>query len=137
MRALHKTGLGNEYLQHLDSWKNMLAQGLTTFAEKENDTRSDCHAWSSSPMIGFLQVVCGIEPAAPGFSAVRIQPNMNNLTEVEGSMPHPLGEIWVKLVKKENDELKADIRLPDGVKGEFIWNGEKINLISGLQKISR
>ena len=31
--ALGKTGLENRYLATLKPWRNMLAQGLTTFAE--------------------------------------------------------------------------------------------------------
>jgi alpha-L-rhamnosidase len=46
--------------------------GLTTFAEKPDPTRSDCHAWSASPNYDFLATVAGIEPALPGFKTVKI-----------------------------------------------------------------
>jgi alpha-L-rhamnosidase len=65
MNALKKAGMADQYLEHLDVWKQILSEDLTTFPEKADDPRSDCHAWSSSPMIEFLATVCGIEPADP------------------------------------------------------------------------
>src|SRR5687768_2793312 len=49
-QALHKAGLGSLYLDQLDTWKQNLAMGLTTWAEISdiNNARSDCHAWGSS-----------------------------------------------------------------------------------------
>ena len=43
-QALKKTGLADRYLATLGPWKDMLKVGLTTFAEKQDPTRSDCHA---------------------------------------------------------------------------------------------
>jgi hypothetical protein len=51
--ALAKAGEGDTYLDRLDPWREMLARGLTTFAETvdrpNSASRSDCHAWSASP----------------------------------------------------------------------------------------
>ena len=134
-RAMVKAGMENQYLGELGQWKDMLALGLTTFAERPEPTRSDCHAWSASPNYEFLATVCGIQPAAPGFQQVRIQPAMGNLTQVEGSMPHPLGEITVKLERKGAKGVAADIVLPPGLSGVFVW-GEKSQALSpGLNKV--
>ncbi len=137
MHALKKAGMADQYLSHLDVWRQMLADGLTTFPEKESDARSDCHAWSSSPMIEFLATVCGIEPAEPGFKTVKIQPYPGPLKEVSGSVPHPLGNIEVVLKRKSNNKINAEITLPKGLKGEFVWNNETIALKEGKQVISR
>jgi hypothetical protein len=54
----------------LDPWRAMLAQGLTTWAENPEPTRSDSHAWSAHPNFDFLTIIAGITPAAPDLSAV-------------------------------------------------------------------
>jgi hypothetical protein len=136
MNALKKAGMADQYLDHLGIWKQMLAQGLTTFPETDRDARSDCHAWSSSPMVEFLATVCGIEPAEPGFRRVRIQPHLGALTEAMGVVPHPLGDIRVML-KKKGAGVSAQVTLPPGLTGEFIWNNEKIALTSGTQTVNK
>nr|WP_237488017.1 alpha-L-rhamnosidase C-terminal domain-containing protein [Hufsiella arboris] len=135
--ALRKSGLGDKFLNSLDSWKNMLAQNLTTFPEEENNTRSDCHAWSASPIIEFLSTVCGIEPSEAGFKTVKIEPNLGSLTSVNAKMPHPLGTIEVNLKRKASSGIQATVTLPEGLTGNFIWNNEKIALKQGKQTISR
>lgn len=135
MNALKKAGMANQYLENLGIWKEMLAQGLTTFPEETNEPRSDCHAWSSSPMIEFLATVCGIEPAAPGFKTVKIEPHLGKLTEANGTVPHPRGNIEVKLKRSGPNGITAEISLPVGLTGEFVWNREKAPLKEGRQVI--
>jgi alpha-L-rhamnosidase len=137
MNALKKAGMADQYLDNLNIWKEMLAQGLTTFPEETNEPRSDCHAWSSSPMIEFLATVCGIEPSAPGFKKVKIEPHLGKLTEANGVVPHPLGNIDVKLKRKGSSGITAEITLPRGVSGNFVWNGATVELKAGTQVISR
>lgn len=138
MNALKKAGMGNQYLNNISTWKSMLADGLTTFPEEDTpSTRSDCHAWSASPLIDFLSTVCGIEPAAPGFKSVKIEPHLGTLQEANGKMPHPQGEIQVKLKRKGATGIAAEITLPAGLTGEFVWNNQKIPLTSGKQIIRR
>lgn len=137
MNALKKAGMANEYLENLDMWKEMLAQGLTTFPEQSDDTRSDCHAWSSSPMIEFLATVCGIEPAEAGFKKVKIEPYLGQLKEANGIVPHPKGNIEVKLRRSGTNGIAAEITLPQGLTGEFVWNKERIALRSGRQMVNR
>src|SRR5204862_7368792 len=46
--TLRKVGLGDRYLDMLGPWREMLSQGLTTWAEWSGpDARSDCHSWGS------------------------------------------------------------------------------------------
>ena len=113
----------------------MVANGLTTFAENPDPTRSDCHAWSASPIYDFLATLCGITPAAPGFSSVSIRPALGTLKEVHGSMPHPNGVISVDLVRKGAAGVSGEITLPDGVSGVFYWNGQEKALHPGKQVV--
>lgn len=87
--ALNKAGLANLYYASLKPWRDMVANGLTTFAENPDPTRSDCHAWSASPVYDFLSTICGIIPGSPGFETATIRPALGGLKEVHGSMPHP------------------------------------------------
>lgn len=129
-RAMHKVGRGNDYVKMLQPWKNMLALGLTTFAEKPEPTRSDCHAWSASPSYDLLSTVCGIEPASPGFKTVRIEPCLGGLNFVKAKMPHPAGTITVNFSKSKK-VFNAEITLPDGLNGVIVYQGREQNLSSG------
>ena len=71
---MQKTGLGDLYLPSLQTSRNMLSEGLTTFAEWEVDPRSECHAWSASPNYYLLSLVSGILPASPGFYRCKFNP---------------------------------------------------------------
>ena len=64
--ALEKAGQANQFTASLIPWKQMLDAGLTTFAETPDPTRSDCHAWSASPVYYFLSLVSGIKPGCTG-----------------------------------------------------------------------
>lgn len=134
-RALKKAGLADLYLEQLQPWRDMIAMGLTTFAERPEPTRSDCHAWSASPNYDFLATVCGIEPAEAGFKSVVIQPALGNLTWAKASMPHPLGEIRVELKRQGDKGVEGEIILPAGVSGTFIWQNQRIALTGGGQHV--
>ncbi|HET7345950.1 MAG TPA: hypothetical protein VFJ10_01375, partial [Acidobacteriaceae bacterium] len=84
-RALEHAGLADLYLSQLQPWYAMLDLGLSTWAEKPEPTRSDCHAWSASPNYDLLTLVAGIRPAAPGFSRVMIEPHLEGLHHLDAS----------------------------------------------------
>ena len=135
-RAMVKAGLGDLYYSQLTPWRDMLKNGLTTFAEKPDPTRSDCHAWSASPEYDFLATICGIMPDAPGFKKVKIEPALGELTKVNGLMPVPDGMITVILARKNKNGIEGEISLPRNVSGRFIWQGEEIQLHGGAQKVN-
>jgi len=133
-QALKVAGLSDNYLETLDLWRDMLGLGLTTFAEKPDPTRSDCHAWSASPNYDFLATIAGIEPASPGFKTVKIEPHLGELNQIEGKMPHPEGTISFNLKRKGNSGIEGEIELPGDLKGTFVWNGKTMKL-EGKAKI--
>jgi len=134
LRAMKKAGLGDEYVARLAPWHQAIAEGFTTFPEIFKGTRSDCHAWSASPLYELLATVCGIEPASAGFATVRIEPHLGTLQRAEGKVPHPQGEIVAKL-QRAGTGVKAEITLPAGVSGEFVWGGKSVALKGGAQTI--
>lgn len=113
--AWARLGAGDEYLASLGPWREMLALGLTTFAEKPEPTRSDVHAWSASPNYHLLSLVAGIRPAAPGFSKIVAEPRLGPLDALSVAMPHPRGEIGLEAVGREGSIQSAVLTVPPGV----------------------
>ncbi len=132
--AMKKTGLGDEFLPGLDDWRDMLAVGLTTFAENPEPTRSDCHAWSAAPNYQFFSTVLGINPGSPGFRTVRIEPFPGNLEHATGTIPHPDGSIFVALEKTKTG-MKVTVSLPDALEGEVIHRGEVRKVKGGKETV--
>jgi hypothetical protein len=118
--------MADEYLKTLGDWRGFLKMGFTTWPEQPGDTRSDSHAWTAHPTYDLLTLVAGIEPASAGFATVRIAPHLGNLTSLEATYPHDKGLIHVKY-----EDSHAEIELPPGLTGEFVWKGKTTALKSG------
>jgi len=129
-QALAKVGEGDSYLDRLGAWQDMLARGLTTFAETVDrpgaSSRSDCHAWSASPNIEIFRTVLGVDSAAPGFKRVSVRPHLGKLNRASGVVPHPKGQIEVQL-----DRDRASIVLPPETRGILEWRGVTFELGPG------
>ncbi|MGH9342390.1 MAG: alpha-L-rhamnosidase N-terminal domain-containing protein [Terriglobia bacterium] len=133
-KALEKAGLGNEIVNQLEPWRQMLTLGLTTFAEKPEPTRSDCHAWSAHPDFDLLALVAGIQPATPGFGEVSIRPHLGPLKRLSASVPLPQGEVSVNY-RLTGSRLTADVTLPKTLAGWLYWNGHRTALHGGAQHL--
>lgn len=131
-QALAKGGLGNDYLKWLDVWRNNIKMGLTTWAEISDlpNSRSDCHAWGASPNIEFFRLVLGIDSDAPGFSKIKIEPHLGDLTNVSGEIPHPNGKVAVAYAFDRN-KWKIKIVLPGKTAGTLVWKMKKYQLKAG------
>jgi len=136
-QALRKVGLGNEYENRLQIWKDNLALGMTTWGEDSDvkSTRSDCHAWGASPNIELFRTVLGIDAAEIGFSKVIIEPHLGTLKKASGKIPHPNGEIAVNYGIDKKGTLTATIVLPKGLTGTFVWKGQEKALQQGINSI--
>jgi hypothetical protein len=133
--SLIKAGLGNDYLNWLDVWKENIKQGMTTWAEISdiNRTRSDCHAWGSHPNIELFRTVLGIDAAAPGFSKVKIEPHLGTIEKISGEIPHPNGVIGISYDHK--DKWVIAINLPVNTPGVFVWKGRTYPLQPGKNEL--
>jgi hypothetical protein len=134
--ALIKAGLGENYLEWLDKWRENIALGMTTRAEKEDvdGSRSDCHAWGSSPNIELFRTVLGIDTDAPGFTKVKIEPRLGVLQKASGEIPHPQGKIAVHYEMK-NGKWEIEIHLPGRLTGSLIWKNRQYSLKTGANKM--
>lgn len=108
--AYQSIGAIPAFLRRLGDWKILLANGLTTPVEQPEPTRSDCHAWGSHPLIHFYTALAGIRPVAPGFSKVKIDPQIGDLEWLRAELPHPKGSIVVEVRNGV-----ASFSLPEGV----------------------
>lgn len=124
--AMTRADLSDRILSLMAPWQQMLADGMTTCTEVFGESRSDCHAWGSSPNIFFLTSVLGIQPAAPGYTSVRIEPHLGPLTAAKGSIPTPRGQIAVEITPPT-----ARVYLPEGVDGTFAWQTAQMPLRPG------
>jgi alpha-L-rhamnosidase len=137
--AMNKTGLQGEFHNQLSPWHLMKERGLTTFVEVplewgEENQRSECHPWSSSPDYFFFRTICGIKPVSPGHRKLEIAPVFGNLERIEAVYPHHLGNIEIDLARV-GQRVTGEVGIPDGIEAEFIWNNKKIILKQGTQKI--
>jgi hypothetical protein len=133
--ALAKAGLGARYIEQLAPWRGMLGLGLTTASESPEPARSDSQSWNAHPNYGLLATVLGVRPAAPGFRSVRIAPHLGPLRRAEGRVPHPLGEIGVRLERTSPEGLKIEVELPEGLEGALEWGGRVAALRPGRQEL--
>ena len=136
-QALVKAGLGDGYMDWLGIWRKNIAMGLTTWTEDSNIefTRSDCHAWGSSPNIEFFRTVLGIDSDAPGFSRIRIEPHVGKLTSLGGEIPHPNGKITVSY-RLDQGKWAISISLPAKTSGTLVWKGQIYPLKAGDNKLT-
>lgn len=135
-QALVKAGMGDEYLDWLDIWRESIEFGFTTWPEDSElaTSRSDCHAWGASPNIEFFRVILGIDTDAPGFEKVKIEPHLGSIEKISGEIPHPKGEIAVSYLK-EGNEWNIKVSLPLETTGTFYWKGSRYALKGGLNTL--
>ncbi|MDK3159389.1 hypothetical protein QPK87_22840 [Kamptonema cortianum] len=108
--ALAQLSMEEELRKSLETWHGFAAKGLKTFPEKEDPSRSDCHAWSAHPLYHIFATCCGIRPAEPFFRAVEFRPRPVIAGRINVRMPHPHGQI---VLNWEGDH--PDLSLPEGI----------------------
>lgn len=134
-RAMVHAGLGDLYVQELKPWRDMLALGLSTWAETPEPTRSDSHAWSAHPTFDLMTIVAGIAPGSPDFRTVSITPHLGPLHSTAATMPTPHGMVKASYTKAGN-RWSAEITLPAGISGNLNWHGRLMPLHSGAQTLT-
>ncbi|QIP17330.1 alpha-rhamnosidase [Spirosoma aureum] len=136
-QALTKAGMGNDYLTWLGKWRENLAMGLSTWAETSdvNTSRSDCHAWGSSPNIEFFRIILGIDSDAPGFAKVKITPHLGAIETIRGEIPHPNGTLSVNYIVAKG-KLQAEVTLPQKTTGSFVWKAKSYPLKAGKNTLT-
>lgn len=136
-QALKQIGMGDQYNELLNPWRELIRDGLTTFPEDiRKPPRSDCHPWAASPAFHLLSIIAGIQPAEPGFKSVQIVPDFGGLKVIDASMPHPKGEIKINLKRDDSSRITGKVELPEGLTGKIIWNQKENKLSHGINTIT-
>lgn len=120
----HQAMRPTDYMALLGPWKAMIEDGLTTFAENPEPTRSDCHAWSAHPVLGFFQIVAGVTSLASGWAKARIEPRPGSLERFSARIAHPDGPLRVEHV---GGRLTVECPVPF----TLVWQGKEATLVAG------
>jgi len=133
-RALEHAGMADSYIDSIKPWRDLLPLHFSTWPETPTNTRSDSHAWSAHPAYDLLTLVAGVEPASPGFAAVRIAPHLGPLRDLKAKFPHPQGMIEVDL-KRTGSGIEGTVTLPGTLAGTFVFGGKSWPLMPGANHI--
>ena len=115
----HQAMQPDDYMAELEPWKDMIRNGLTTFAEAPEPTRSDCHAWSAHPLLGFFQLIAGVSSTSPSWKSAKIAPKPGKLKEFDARIAHPDGDLTVRW-------KRGHFVIESPVPYEFVWNGKSV-----------
>ncbi|CAG8045264.1 unnamed protein product [Penicillium olsonii] len=116
-RAVEKVGLYDGLFGTLlDPWRRMLAEQLTTWAEFEDNPRSDCHGWSACPINEIVTQIYGVKPVRPG-QRLRIEPRVELLARAEGTFATSVGHVRVRW------EQDLEVEVSEDVEAEIVFRG--------------
>jgi alpha-L-rhamnosidase len=134
--AMEKTGVG-DFTKELTPWKSIVEAGMTATPEKriEQHPRSEAHPWTAHPVHFYFSLVAGIRPTSPAFETVRIAPQPGTLPKLAARYPTPRGTIQLDLTFDKNGKAVGTITLPEGMRGEWVWNGEVRKIDSGKTQL--
>jgi alpha-L-rhamnosidase len=115
----------------------------TMWEEWGAQSRSHDHAFLGTVVDWLYQDVAGIQPAAPGYRSIRIQPHPTDaLTQAEGHVDSPFGEIrssW----NKDDNLFTLTATVPVGAKADIfvpVSNGQRVSIAAeqpaGLSNVS-
>jgi hypothetical protein len=122
LEALFDHGRGDEALALMTadgdrSWSHMIDKGATLTWEawdgKYKPNQDWNHAWGAAPANLIPRKLMGIEPLAPGFARVLIQPRLTSLKWAEIRVPTVRGSLFVRFENGPGYRLEVD--LPIGV----------------------
>lgn len=123
-----KTGRMDNFFKRLERWNRIPEWGLFTTPESDSfNGRSDCHAWSASPLYHFYATIAGIRPDKPAFEHATIAPQIYNLKHVFGSMPHPNGGS----IDFDLSQNRWEFHIPSSLNASLILPDKTVELHSG------
>lgn len=133
--ALAAAGEGGAIPDRLELWRGLAANGLRTAVETTLNGRSDCHGWSSSPLLHLRTGVAGIRPSAPGFRQIQVRPQPGPWRRIAASVCHPRGRVEAQLSFDGKGGIEGRLRLPARTEGVLIWNGRRHQLKAGTNRV--
>lgn len=151
MDAIYEAGdpqYGLERLTAQDdrSWYNMIKLGSTVTLEAwDNKYKNNLdwnHAWGSAPANIIMRKLIGVEPLSPGFSQIRIKPQIATLKWIQANVPTIRGTVYIQINHPNEKEFSLNVDIPAGTIAE-IWipkfkiQSPKLNFdLSNVKEIS-
>lgn len=146
LRALVATGHTQQAFDRIhEFWTPIVNSGSPTIWEMGVQSKgkdafegagSLCHGFATTP-IDFMQAaVLGIRPTDAGFSRCTFAPHPVNLTQAQGRIPTPHGNLHVAWTR-EGKSVKAELTIPNGVTvevagGKSLGAGKHSVTVDGL-----
>ncbi|NLX59035.1 MAG: hypothetical protein GXY74_08090 [Phycisphaerae bacterium] len=119
-QAYARHGLWEQvYRRRLHNWTDQLALHATTWFERPEPSRSDCHAWGSWILCELLSGVLGVSPEAPGFARVRVAPHLLDLSYARGRVPTVRGDVAVAW-QRDAGRVRCEVELPPDTSGSLV-----------------
>jgi hypothetical protein len=116
-RALEAANLYEKTEAQWDDWKRLLPLDLSTVPETPYDnSRSDCHAWSSLLLYEYPAKILGVYPVEPGYGLIGIKPRGLFLRRARGRVCTPAGITEVSWTYREGD-FSINGTIPPGGRG--------------------
>lgn len=132
-RAWEQAGCYDLFWAQLNHWKDVLRWNFTTFPEVPSpDCRSDCHAWSASPLYELLACVLGVQPGAPGFRSLILRPHPGPLPRAAGRACAGDQMVDVRWEVRPNQRLHLEFTLERPLPVTIHWPNGTIQEL-GLQ----
>ena len=109
LEALFKAGRNRDAIALMTSpahrgWLAMMAKGATITPEFWDLTMPEKgripdmnHAWSTAPLNMINRYVLGVQPAAPGFAKISVNPHLGSLRRLSAAVPMPRGTLLIKM----------------------------------------
>lgn len=116
-------------------WLGMLRQGSTMTMEawdlRTKPNQDWNHAWGTAPTNAVRRKLVGLEPTEPGFSAVKIHPQLGELCRVECKIPTIKGDFEFEI--ENGNSFGMNVVIPANVKAEVVMpNGVGGVTVNGL-----
>jgi hypothetical protein len=135
LEALYTHGDAAEFYRRLEYWRGLPAMGFTATPEAPEPTRSDSHPWGAHPLYHTAASIAGVRPTGPAFSKVRVAPMPGDIENFGVKVVHPKGFVEVTF-QKTSGKSAFSVKLPNGVSGEFAFQGHSQPLKPGKNEIS-
>ena len=82
-------------------------------------TRSDAQTESAFPPALFAEYLLGIRPVMPGMKKIKLFHSQSGLRQVEGTIPTPIGKLFVQWNLDEDGSGELDVEVPGGMQVEL------------------
>ncbi len=112
-RALVVAGRHDLLVPSIQRWSEMVARNglVEEYWDALPGLGSRCHSWAGTPTYDLVANVLGVRAAAPGWSAVTVEPHLGELAWAQASVPTPRGFVRVRAERGQT----PSIELPPGM----------------------